>query len=200
MSALAGNGGDVPRERHTREEEFIMKSVLFCASALFGVSIVACGQGGGRLIESVVIGGKTISINYSAPSVNGREGKLFGKDGRIGQDPNYPVWRAGANAATAFHTDADLDMRGLQVPKGDYTLYVNLADPNNWELIMNKATGQWGLTYDASQDLGRVKMSMSKPPAMVEKLKYTLSRSDNNRGQLQLAWEDHVASVPFTVK
>jgi hypothetical protein len=177
-----------------------MKCVLIGAGALFAVSTIMAGQGGGRLTESIDIGGKTISINYSAPSVNGREGKLFGKDGRIGQDPNYPVWRAGANAATAFHTDADLDMRGLHVPKGDYTLYVNLADPNNWELIINKQTSQWGLTYDAGQDLGRVKMDMSKPPAMVEKLKYTLSRTGNNQGRLQLAWEDHVGSVPFTVK
>ena len=45
------------------------------------------------------------------------------KDGVIGQDQNYPVWRAGANAATALHTDAALDLGGLAVPKGDYTVY-----------------------------------------------------------------------------
>ena len=107
--------------------------------------------------------------------MNGREGKLFGKDGRIAQDANYPVWRAGANDATALHTDADLDIGGLKVPKGDYTLFVNLANPASWELIVNKQTGQSGLEYDAKQDLGRVKMTMSKPPAMVEQLKYTLT-------------------------
>ena len=177
-----------------------MKSFLVCAAALAAVGSLACAQGGNRETASVTINGKTISINYSAPSVKGREGKLFGKDGRIGSDPNYPVWRAGANSATAFHTDADLDLGGLAVPKGDYTLYVNLADPDNWELIVNKDTGQWGLTYKAGQDLGRVKMTMSKPPAMVEQLKYTLSDTGGNKGKLQLAWEDHVASVPFTVK
>ncbi len=176
-----------------------MKS-LICAVALAAVGSLASAQGGGRATESVTINGKTISINYSAPSVKGREGKLFGKDGRIGSDPNYPVWRAGANSATALHTDADLDLGGLAVPKGDYTLYVNLADPDHWELVVNKQTGQWGLTYDASKDLGRVKMTMSKPPAMVEQLKYTLSDTGGHKGKLQLAWEDHVASVPFTVK
>ena len=126
--------------------------------------------------------------------MNGR--KIFGTP----VAPYGQVWRAGANAATAFHTDADLDVGGLAVPKGDYTLYVNLADPNSWELIFSKQTGQWGLTYESSQDLGRVKMTMSKPPAMIEKLKYTLSDLGGNKGKLQLAWEDHVASVPFTVK
>ncbi len=177
-----------------------MKSALLCTAALLAAAALACAQRGGRTTESVTINGKTVSINYSAPSVNGREGKLFGKDGRIGQDPNYPVWRGGANAATALHTDADLDIGGLAVPKGDYTLYINLADPDNWELIVNKQTGQWGLTYNKGQDLGRVKMTMSKPPAMVEKLKYTLSDAGGNKGRLQLAWEDHIASVPFTVK
>ncbi len=177
-----------------------MKSVLLSAALFLAAAGLLSAQGGGRTTESVAINGKTISINYSAPSVNGREGKLFGKDGRIGQDPNYPVWRGGANAATALHTDADLDLGGLAVPKGDYTLYINLADPNNWELIVNKQTGQWGLSYDKGQDLGRVKMTMSKPPAMIEKLKYTLSKTGGNKGTLQLAWEDHVASVPFSVK
>jgi hypothetical protein len=150
--------------------------------------------------ESVTINGKTITIEYSSPAVNGRVGKLYGKDGLIGGDQNYPVWRAGANAATALHTDADLDLGGLNVPKGNYTLFINLANLGAWELIVNKQTGQSGLDYDAKQDLGRVKMTMSKPPAMVEQLKFTLTSTGGNKGRLQLAWENVVASVPFTVK
>ena len=150
--------------------------------------------------ESKTINGKTISIAYASPKVNGREGKLFGKDGRIGQDRTYPVWRAGANSATKFHTDGALDIGGLSVPAGDYTLFVDLTDPNNWQLIVNKQTGQWGLTYNKDQDLGRVKMTMSKPPSLVENLKYTLTEEGKNKAKLTLAWENHVASVPITVK
>ena len=146
--------------------------------------------------ESKTFGGKTVSVTYSAPKVNGRAGKLFGKDGRIGQDRNYPVWRAGANAATKFHTDADLQIGSLAVPKGDYTLYVDLSDPAAWKLIVNKQTGQWGLSYDQAQDLGRVPMTMSKPPALVEELKYTIADGGGSKGTLTLAWENVVASVP----
>jgi len=149
---------------------------------------------------TITVGGKTITIKYSSPAVNGRTGKLFGKDGQIGTDTGYPVWRAGANGATALHTDADLTIGSLSVPKGDYTLFVNLADPDNWELIVNKQTGQSGLDYDAKQDLGRVKMTMSKPPAMVEQLKFTLANAGGNKGKLTLAWENVAASVNFTVK
>ena len=150
--------------------------------------------------ESATIGGKAISITYAAPKVKGREGKLFGKDGQIGKDRTYPVWRAGANAATKFHTDADLDIGGLAVPQGDYTLFVDLTDPAKWTLILNKQVGQWGLTYDKAQDLGRAPMTMAKPPALVEDLKYTLSSEGGNKGKLTLAWENVSASVAFTVK
>jgi hypothetical protein len=147
---------------------------------------------------SVTLGGKSLSIKYGAPSVRGR--KIFGPGGLLSGDPTYPAWRAGANSATAFHTDADLTINGLAVPKGDYTLYAWVQDPDNWQLIVNKETGQWGLTYDAKKDLGRVKMTMSKPPALVETYKMTLSSTGANAGQLRLEWENHIATVPITVK
>ena len=86
---------------------------------------------------SVTMAGKVIRINYSAPSMRGR--KIFG-----GLEPYGRVWRAGANEATALHTDANLDIGGLSVPKGDYTLFVYL-DPKQWQLVVSKATGEWGL-------------------------------------------------------
>jgi hypothetical protein len=175
-----------------------MKRLIACAAALLLTATVAGAQSPAAT-ETTTIGGKTVSIAYSAPKVNGREGKLFGKDGRIGQDRTYPVWRAGANAATTLHTDADLDINGLAVPKGDYTLFVDLTDPANWKLIVNKQTGQWGLTYNPAMDLGRVAMKMAKPAGLVENLKYTLS-VDGSKGTLTLAWEHVSASVPFTVK
>ena len=147
---------------------------------------------------SVTIGGKTLSIKYSAPSVHGRD--IFSRKGVISNDGTYPVWRAGANDATAFHTDADLDIAGLAVPKGDYTLFVLISDPDHWKLIINKQTHQWGLTYNQAQDLGRVDMTMSKPPSKIETYKMTLSQSSPKTGKLQLDWENHTASVPITVK
>jgi len=147
---------------------------------------------------SVTIAGKTITIKYSAPSVHGRQ--IFGDGGLISHDPHYPVWRAGANAATALHTDADLDIQDLHVPAGDYTLFVNVADPDHWELIVSKDTKEWGLAYKKDMDLGRVKMEMSKPPALIEVYKMTLSSGGGNAGKLQLEWENHIASVSFTAK
>lgn len=137
--------------------------------------------------------GHTIQIKYSSPAVKGRQ--IFGPGGLVSHDVNYPVWRAGANSATALHTDADLMLGGLRVPKGDYTLYALVQDPDHWVLIVNKQTGQWGLTYDPKRDLGRVPMTMSVPPAAIERLKYALTPD-----KLTLAWDKHIASVPLKIE
>jgi hypothetical protein len=142
--------------------------------------------------------GKAVSIQYSAPSVRGR--KIFGDGGLLSHDPTYPAWRAGANAATTFKTESALDVGGVTVPAGTYSLYVWVKDPDAWELIINKQAGQSGLEYSASADLGRVKMTMSRPPQLVETLKYTLTDKGGGAGELQLAWERHVATVSLHVK
>ena len=182
----------------------MMKSILICAATVaVAASLVWAQQPGRRqplsppAETSVTIAGKALTIKYSAPSVRGR--KIFGEGGVVSQDSTYPVWRAGANAATAFHTDADLDIKGLAVPKGDYTIYV-LVNAQPWQLIINKQTGQSGMTYGQNQDLGRVRMDMSKPPAPIETYKMTLSSTGANAGKLQLEWENTIASVPLTVK
>ncbi len=169
-----------------------------CVLLITAAADVACAQQSPPAEASVTVAGKKITIDYSAPSVHGR--KIFGDGGLLSHDPTYPAWRAGANSATAFHTDANLDIGGLAVPKGDYTLYCWVKNPDAWELIISKETGQWGLSYNASRDLGRVKMMMSKPAAPVERMKYTLTAEGGNRAKLELAWENHVASAPITVK
>jgi len=120
--------------------------------------------------------------------------------GLISGDPTYPVWRTGADSATALHTDADLTIGEVKVPKGDYSLYVAIGNPDAWVLIVNKQTGQWGLTYDSAQNLGQVKMTMSKPKAMVENLTYALKDLGGGKGKLILCWENHVATVPVTAR
>jgi len=172
--------------------------ILLSISALILTAAVASAQRSPATQASGTIGGKTLTIKYSAPSVRGRQ--IFGDGGRISSDPNYPVWRAGADTSTTFHTDADLQIGDLFVPKGDYSFYVLIKDPEAWQLIINKQTGQWGLEYDQSKDLGRVKMSMSKPPAPIEQLKYVISSEGGQKGKIQLEWENHIATVPVTVK
>jgi hypothetical protein len=170
-----------------------MKKAIILTSALWLAANIAVAQYTSPPAETATtIAGKRITIKYCAPSMHGR--KIFG-----GLEPYNRVWRAGANEATALHSDADLDIKGILVPKGDHTLFVWL-DAKQWQLIVNKQTGQWGLEYNQAQDAGRVAMDMSKPPAPIETFKITLSSAGGNKGKLQLEWENTIAAVPVTVK
>lgn len=177
----------------------ICMSVLLAALPLAAQQHKMKSPASPKAVASMDWAGKTITIDYSSPRVRGREGHLFNKGGLISHDRTYPVWRAGANAATTLHTAADISLGDLNVPAGTYTLFVDIADPAQWTLIVNKKTGEWGLTYDKSADLGRVKMHMSKPPKMIEDLTYTIKREGPDRGLLTLEWANKRASVPITV-
>jgi hypothetical protein len=172
----------------------MIKNLLTCAAlSVLAASALSAQQPSPPAEASTSIGGKAVSIKYHSPSVKGRD--IFGPRGLISGDRNYPIWRAGATPATLIHTELDLKIGDLDVPAGDYSIYVSLEDVNNWVLVINKQTGQWGLTYDMAQDLGRTKMTMSKPASTVESLKYTLTPD-----KLELAWENYVASVPLAAK
>jgi len=189
-----------------------MRRLVTCALLASGIVTAGFGQVDKKKLmgnnpqsppteTSVTIGGKQLWIVYHAPSVRGR--KIFG--GADALQPDDTVWRTGADSATVLHTDADLDINGLAVPAGDYSLFVAL-DKGKWQLIVNKQTGQWGIkrdgsaNFDESKNVGKVAMTMSKPPALVEQFKITLSPAGGNKGKLQLEWENLAASVPLAVK
>jgi hypothetical protein len=141
---------------------------------------------------SVTINGKKLLIAYSSPRIRGR--KIMG-----GLVPYGQWWRTGADNATTFQTDADLDLGGLKVPKGIYTIYT-LPGATEWQLIVNKQTGQWGTEYNQRQDLGRVKMHLAQTPALVDSFKIELLSTGGNKGLLKMTWERTDVSVPFVVQ
>ena len=171
--------------------------MLSAALTLAAFSTTASAQQSPAAETTVTIAGKAITINYSAPSVRGR--KVFSDDSFLKADSTYPVWRAGANDATLLDSKGELTIGDLKVPAGQHTLYI-LLDKAGWKLIVNNEVGQSGATYDQKKDLGRVAMKTAKTPALVEKMKFTLTATGGNKGRLTLEWENTSASVDFTVK
>jgi hypothetical protein len=199
-----------------------MKRILLSTLLLSGMMLAAAQVKKEELVTkntkspgaetSVTINGKNIWIYYHAPSVRGR--RIFGGDGAL--EPYGKVWRLGADYATVLHTDADLDLNGLAIPKGDYAVYADL-DNGQWKLIVNKtlmAGGRhiWGVgvspdgiqegatTDDPATELGRASLTMGKPSSPVETLKITLSGAGGAKGKLLIELENVTASAPFTVK
>lgn len=140
---------------------------------------------------SAVIGGDRITIDYYAPSMHGR--KVMGN-----LVPYDEVWCTGANWATKITTQADLDINGLKLPKGSYSIWT-LPNEKQWMLIVNKQTGQFHLNYDETQDFARVKMNLKSTQAPVETFKIDLQSLGGNKGTLSLLWENTDAWVPITV-
>ena len=141
---------------------------------------------------SVKIGAATVTIDYARPSMRGR--KIMG-----GLVPFDKVWRTGANAATTLKTDAALEIGGVAVPAGTYTLYT-LPGEKAWKLIINKQTSQWGTQYDQAQDHARIDLKVEAIPQPIELFTITLAGTGAKAGLLSMEWESTRLSVPFIVK
>ena len=83
--------------------------------------------------------------------------------------PPGQEWRTGADEATTLKTDKPLKFGTLAVPAGAVTLYTVPGD-KEWQLVVSKKTGQWGIPYPKGEDLGRVPMKVAKPDKPVEQL------------------------------
>lgn len=101
--------------------------------------------------DASLSGPSRIAITYGQPHARGRrvEGGLI---------PLDTVWRFGANMATTLHTDLDMSVGDLKLPRGDYSLFV-LYTRAGYSLIVNRGTGQWGSDRDATKDVGRVALA-----------------------------------------
>jgi DUF2911 family protein len=136
------------------------------------------------------VDGAHISIEYGRPYLKGR---AVGKE----VAPYGAEWRTGADQATTLKTDKPLKFGALAVPAGTYTLYT-LPGEGQWQLIVSKSTGQWGIPYPAGKDLGRTPMHVGTTSAPVEQL--TISIDDTAAGAtLRIEWGTTSASAPFTV-
>jgi hypothetical protein len=142
--------------------------------------------------------GKTIKIDYSRPKIRdpqtGQPRKIYG-----GLVPYGEVWRAGANEATSFVTQASLQVGGTAVPAGSYTLFILPQQNGPWKLIISKKTGEWGIPYPGEQfDLARVDMKTGKLAAPVQQFTISFDKRGPKAGLLMFDWENTSASVDFS--
>lgn len=176
---------------------YLLPAGLLMVALLATVSLVSYGQFGGSRYTSppassaTRIGGKQVTIAYYAPSMHGR--KVMG-----GLVPFGEVWCTGANWATKITTEANLEMGGLKLPAGSYSIWT-IPDQKEWTLIINKQTDQFHLNYDQTRDFGRTKMNLKTLTTPVETFKIELRSDGGNKGTLALLWETTEASIPFTV-
>jgi len=163
-----------------------MKKLACCAVLAFTAVLAAPAQTPAPLpsppaTAEVALAGKTLTIHYNTPSMRGR--KIMG-----GLVPYGEVWRTGANPATTLITPVDLMIGTLKVPAGTYTLFT-LPSAGEWQFIVSKKTGEWGIPYPEGFDLGRTPMQHAALPAPQEVMSISFEKTTPTSTQLHVKWE-----------
>jgi hypothetical protein len=142
---------------------------------------------------TVTVANQPVKICYGRPSSRGRT--MLG-----GQHVPYgKLWRSGANEPTVFFTPVALSVAGLEVPPGQYSLYT-VPGEKEWEIIVNRATSQWGheSAYSAqvkAQELGRAKVPSETMTQPVET--FTIrADSAGSAKVIVLEWERTRVRIP----
>ena len=122
--------------------------------------------------------GVDIKIDYSQPSVKGRE------IGKAVEPMKGKVWRTGANEATVFAVSKDVKINGKSLPAGKYGLF-SIWNGDTWTIIFNKTWNQWGaFNYKDADDVLRVDVPNVKPASPSEKMTFQVGKD----GKVTLAW------------
>jgi tetratricopeptide (TPR) repeat protein len=175
------------------------RSFMLCgALLLFSAACVAQGITTPRTASpaatlSQTIGISTVTINYSRPSVKGREvwGALvpYGWNVQSFGSIKEAPWRAGANENTVITLSHPATIQGKQVPAGSYGIFFVINKDNTGEVVISKDYRSWGsFWYDPAQDVLRAKIQLRDIPH-TETLTYDFINPDKTSADLVLNWE-----------
>jgi len=190
-----------------------MKKIFFTGIVvfLFGHSSIAQmdlppSGNNPRATISEEVGITSITIKYSRPDVDKREGKIWG-DGNVvtygftslnlNTNKNDMPWRAGANETTTITFEHDVKVEGKDIKAGTYGLYMAVwADKAT--LIFSSLSDAWGsFFYDEKKDVLRVDVKPVVLDKSVEYLKYEFIEHKEKYCVIALQWEK--ISIPFKV-
>ncbi|MEP7255426.1 MAG: DUF2911 domain-containing protein [Ferruginibacter sp.] len=152
------------------------------------------------------VGITSISIKYSRPDVNKREGKIWG-DGNVVTygfstnslitNKNTQPWRAGANENTIITFEHDVKVEGKNIKAGTYGLSMAVW-PDSVIIIFSNQSGSWGsFYYNEKNDALRVTVKPVILDKSVEYLKYEFIEHKEKYCVIAMQWEK--LSIPFKV-
>lgn len=137
----------------------------------------------------------TIKVFYNRPSKKGRE--IFG-----GLVPYEEVWRTGANEATTFDTNKDLNIEGKTLRAGKYSLWT-IPREVTWTIIFNSEHGQWGVNSQGEPnrnpqlDVLQVDVHAVQQDQLFEQFTIAFEKTGDD-AEMVLMWDNTLVSVPFT--
>ena len=160
-----------------------------------------------RATVTETVGITSITLNYSRPDVNKREGKVYG-DGKLvtygftssnlTTGKNTQPWRAGANENTIITFEHEVKVEGKDIKAGTYGLHMAVW-PDKVTLIFSNQSSAWGsFYYDEKYDALRVDVKPVTLDKSVEYLKYEFIEQKEKYCVIAMQWE--MLSVPFKIE
>ena len=147
-------------------KKYLLPVLLVCIACTVQAQMDLPASGNNpRATITEEVGITSITIKYSRPDVNKREGKVWGPGNlvtygfsslNLATNKNTTPWRAGANENTIISFEHDVKVEGKPIKAGSYGFHVALW-PDSAVLIFSKQTGAWGsFYYDEKDDALRV--------------------------------------------
>lgn len=144
-------------------------------------------------------GDMRIDVFYCSPSKKDRV--IFGELVPYGE-----VWRTGANEASTFTTNQDLEIDGQTLAAGKYTLWT-IPGEDKWSIIFNKKMYGWGVKLtdqkaarDPKFDALVTEATVSKSISVTENFSITISESSEQTAVMMFAWDNVVVPVKLQKK
>ena len=150
------------------------------------VATITFAQKSPRKQATGKIGQVSVTVDYGAPSVNGRTiwGELV---------PYNKVWRAGANENTTVSFSKEITIKNATVPAGKYGLFLIPSEAGEWDVIFSKKNDAWGSNgYDEKNDLLRIKLRANTVANSTEQMTFSI---DKDNGIL-FNWDKVLLLIP----
>jgi hypothetical protein len=170
-------------------KKILFACALFCAASIASAQVKMPAPSPTQTIKQDFALG-SVEITYSRPSMKGR--KIFGDLVPFGK-----VWRTGANSATLIKFNDAVEIAGKKIDTGSYSLYT-IPNANEWEVIINKATGNWGTNgYNDSGDVVRFKVPSMKMASVIETFSMQFANVKPESCELHIMWDKTAIAVPI---
>jgi hypothetical protein len=190
-----------------------MKKIFFTVLVLFAFvqSLIAqmdvpAVAGNPRATVSEEVGITSVTIKYSRPDVNKREGKVYGPGNIVTygfstfsfiSNGNTAPWRAGANENTTITFEHDVMVEGKPLKAGTYGIHIALSADNVTVIFSNQSDAWGSFYYEEKYDALRVDVKPVALDKSVEWLKYEFIEHKEKYCVIALQWEK--LSIPFKV-
>ena len=180
-----------------------MKKIIIFAGVL--IAFIAVGFVGMRLYTKQFSPQDSASYSTEQVDINVKYSRPYKKDRDVFGDlvPFGQTWRTGANEATVFTTNVDLDIKGKILPAGSYSLFT-VPGEDSWKVIFNNETGQWGINFSGEankaneQDELQVEVASVKSSNVFEQFTISFEKMGEEIEMIMM-WDQTLIVVPMTI-